>query len=189
MSRHLRPIRLTLAALVVLSAVAATAHQQPINPDAKLLQDFQQRIDDYMALHEKVAKGAAELRPTKSPEAIKAAQENLAARIRAERSAAKQGDIFTPEIARHIRRLLRPELKGPDAAETKKAIKDDSPPGVPLKVNGPYTADALPTVPPNVLLRLPRLPEDLEYRIVGKDLILRDVDANLIVDFIPGAIP
>jgi hypothetical protein len=33
---------------------------------------------------------------------------------------------------------------------------------------------------------LPRLPEELEYRFVGRDLILRDVKANLIVDFIPG---
>jgi hypothetical protein len=35
---------------------------------------------------------------------------------------------------------------------------------------------------------LPQLPEDVEYRIVGKTLILRDVDANIIVDFIPNAI-
>jgi hypothetical protein len=28
----------------------------------------------------------------------------------------------------------------------------------------------------------------MEYRVVGKDLVLRDVDANLIVDFIPNAI-
>ena len=41
----------------------------------------------------------------------------------------------------------------------------------------------------NLLATLPQLPEDLEYRIVGKDLILRDVHANVIVDFIPGIIP
>jgi hypothetical protein len=32
------------------------------------------------------------------------------------------------------------------------------------------------------------LPEELEYRIVGKNLILRDTGADLIVDFIPDAI-
>jgi hypothetical protein len=53
-----------------------------------------------------------------------------------------------------------------------------------LKVNARYPADApLPTVPPNLLANLPQLPEDLEYRIIGRDLILRDVHANLIVDF------
>jgi hypothetical protein len=58
-----------------------------------------------------------------------------------------------------------------------------------LKVNAKYPQDQpLPTVPPNVLAALPKLPEELEYRIVKKDLILRDVHANLIVDYIPNAI-
>jgi len=33
------------------------------------------------------------------------------------------------------------------------------------------------------------LPEDLEYRFVGKHLILYDAKAGLVVDFIPNAIP
>jgi hypothetical protein len=32
------------------------------------------------------------------------------------------------------------------------------------------------------------LPPQVDYRIVGKALLLRDVDANLIVDYIPNAI-
>jgi hypothetical protein len=39
------------------------------------------------------------------------------------------------------------------------------------------------------LLRLPQLPKEVEYRFVGRDLILRDVAANLIVDFLPNAVP
>jgi hypothetical protein len=38
-------------------------------------------------------------------------------------------------------------------------------------------------VPVTLLLNLPRLREELEYRIVDKHLILRDVQANIIVDF------
>jgi hypothetical protein len=37
-------------------------------------------------------------------------------------------------------------------------------------------------------MSLPKLPEELEYRIVDKNLILRDVQANIIVDFIRTAI-
>jgi hypothetical protein len=37
-------------------------------------------------------------------------------------------------------------------------------------------------------MNLPQLPEELEYRIIGKDMILRDVHANIVVDFIPKAI-
>jgi hypothetical protein len=56
-------------------------------------------------------------------------------------------------------------------------------------VNAKYPDSApLPTVPPNLLAALPKLPEGLEFRIINKDLILLDVDANLIVDFIRAAI-
>jgi hypothetical protein len=43
-------------------------------------------------------------------------------------------------------------------------------------------------MPPNILLRLPELPKDMEYRFVGRHLILRDVRANMIIDEIPYAI-
>jgi len=60
---------------------------------------------------------------------------------------------------------------------------------VPLKVNATYPeGNPLPTTPPNVLQNLPKLPEQLEYRIWNKNLIIRDVQANIIVDFIPNAI-
>jgi hypothetical protein len=58
-----------------------------------------------------------------------------------------------------------------------------------LKVNAVYPENApLPTIPPNLLANLAQLPKDLEYRIVGRALILRDVHANLIVDYIPNAV-
>ena len=40
----------------------------------------------------------------------------------------------------------------------------------------------------NLLARLPQLPEQLDYRITGRHLLLRDADANLIVDYIPNVI-
>ena len=110
-------------------------------------------------------------------------------RMRAARAGAKQGEIFTPEVSQLFRRLMYPEVKGAQGKETKQIIKEDAPKGVLLKVNARYPEEApLPTVPPNVLANLPQLPEDLDYRIVGNDLILRDVHANLIIDFIPRVI-
>ena len=55
-----------------------------------------------------------------------------------------------------------------------------------LQVNANYP-DGLPlqSMPPSLLLNLPRLPKELEYRFVGRELILRDTQANLIVDVIP----
>jgi hypothetical protein len=186
LSRYVVALALTSAAVVGLGA-----NQPPTNPDAKLLQDFKARVDKYMELHNRLEKESPPLKETKDAAKIKASQDVLAAKIRAARADARQGEIFTPEIAALFRRLVYPEMKGPDAPETKKAMKDDAPaPGtVALKVNAKYPeSQPLPTVPANLLAQLPKLPEDLEYRVVRNALILRDVHANLIVDVIPKAI-
>jgi len=58
------------------------------------------------------------------------------------------------------------------------------------RINTDYpTTLALATVPPALLLNLPTLPEILEYRFLGRHFILRDITANLIVDFVPDAVP
>jgi hypothetical protein len=169
---------------------ATVAIQQPkVNADALLLLHLKQRIDKYMELHNRLEKKGPALKRTDEPAKVKASQDALAGAIRAERAGAKQGDIFTPEVAQLLRRLLAPEVKGKEGAETKKTLKEDAPAPMRLKVNASYPEGAaLPTVPANLLATLPQLPEDLEYRIVGNDLILRDVHANVVVDFIPGII-
>jgi hypothetical protein len=43
----------------------------------------------------------------------------------------------------------------------------------------------LQTFPPTLLFQLPQLPEELEYRFVDNALILRDTEANIVVDFMP----
>ena len=51
-------------------------------------------------------------------------------------------------------------------------------------MNAKYPEGAsLPTVPANLLMNLPTLPEPLQYRIVEKHLILLDEDADVIVDY------
>jgi hypothetical protein len=188
MEGHMTRTAITL--LLSLAAAGAIGAQDPkVNPEAQLLGDFKQRIDKYMELHKRLEEQAPPLKKTDDPAKIKASQDKLAEAIRAERGSARQGDIFTPEIGALLRRLMYPETQGKDGAETKKAIKEDAPAAVSLKVNAKYPeGEPLPTVPPNLLANLPQLPEDLEYRIIGRDLILRDVHANLIVDFLPKAI-
>ncbi len=70
------------------------------------------------------------------------------------------------------------------------AIMDENP-GIPtLKVNERYP-DTVPlsTIPPQVLEGLPKLPEEMEFRFVGNSLILMDVHAHTIADFVPHAFP
>jgi len=185
--------RMALAVLLSCGTAAVTlGGQEPrVNPDAQVLQDFTKRVQAYMELHNRLEKKAPPLKTTDDPAKIKASQQGLATAIQAERKGARQGEIFTPEISALLRRLMYPEVKGAQGAQTKKAMKEDAPAPatVLVKVNAIYPdAAPLPSVPPNLLASLPKLPEDLEYRVIGQDLILRDVHANLIVDFLPKAI-
>jgi hypothetical protein len=163
----------------------AAAPPQPVRSDAEVIADFNIRLNAYLEIRKKAGDTVPAQKKTNDPGVIRSAQEGLAERIRTERAGAKQGDIFTPEIAAKFRRLLRPEA-GP---ETKASIRDDNPGTIPFKVNGDYPEkQTLSTVPPNVLQALPRLPDNIEYRFVGKHLILRDSRANLIIDYMLNAI-
>jgi hypothetical protein len=165
------------------------AIQDRVNADALVLQSFKERIDAYVDLHKKAAGEGPRLKESEEPAEIHQAQDALAARIRAARAGARPGDIFTPEIRVRFRQLLYPETKGEKGADAKAILKDDAPAAVPLKVNAKYPEGApLPTVPVTMLMNLPVLPEQLEYRIVGRHLILRDTRADIIVDFMTNVI-
>jgi hypothetical protein len=61
---------------------------------------------------------------------------------------------------------------------------------VKLSVNGRYPDEVpLSTVPPQLLAGLPKLPEELEFRFVGHRLILLDVGAHIVADYIDRALP
>jgi hypothetical protein len=162
----------------------------PANQDAAVLADFKARVDKYVDLTKKADDSAPPLKKkTEDPADIKAAQQALVERIGAARAGAKQGDIFTPEIAKIFRRILRPESKEKDAKEILKEDKPN-PATVSYKINGPYPdKQPLATMPPEMLAKLPQLPKDIEYRFVEKHMILRDARANTIIDYIPNAIP
>jgi hypothetical protein len=58
----------------------------------------------------------------------------------------------------------------------------------PLHVNMAWPTEVtFEFVPPQLLQVLPPLPVELQYRIIGRDLVLWDHHADLIVDFLPGA--
>ena len=176
-----------LAAHMVLALALAASGCATGVPDTVVadptLRDFQQRVDAYVALHKQAARSAP-MQSTTDPSQTDAAQRRLAARLQQARANAQQGDVFTPAIAARLRQLMNPELRGAASANTRGAIRDDAPATFALKVNAVIPGGPLPTMPGNVLRVLPRLPEELEYRIVNGHLVLRDVQANMIVDYI-----
>ncbi len=178
---------LMMLTLAVAGSAVLAQEKFANSPDAPVLGDFKARVEKYDQLRKKADDSAPPLKESSDPAKIKEAQHALAERIGAARAGVKPGEIFTPEIAPVIKRLLRPEAKQHD---TKEAMKEDQPVVVSFKVNGPYPdKEPVATVPPNVLAALPQLPKDIEYRFIEKHLILRDARANLIIDYIPNAIP
>jgi hypothetical protein len=57
-----------------------------------------------------------------------------------------------------------------------------------LRVNDRFPWLAANAMWPLMIAALPPLPEELEYRFVGRDLVLLDVHAGLIVDILPNAL-
>ena len=69
-------------------------------------------------------------------------------------------------------------------------VEDENVVHIPATVNGDYPAGrSISPMPPGLLASLPPLPPELQYRFVGRDLILWDMHAGLIVDFVANAIP
>ena len=82
-------------------------------------------------------------------------------------------------------------MKGSDWVEVLAAFEEEnaSPTAKP-GANASYPGSfPLAAMPPRLLLALPALPEELQYRFMHRALILWDVHAELIVDFIPDVIP
>ncbi len=156
---------------------------------ADLLKEFKERVNGYAKLQKEQEAKLPRLKGKADAPTIKAHEQALAAAIQQERKAARPGDVFIPGVQPEFVRIVRSALKGPDGVAIRKAIKDDKPDQVALRVNQPYTADKLSAVPPQLLLSLPPLPKELEYRFVNRSLVLRDARANMVVDYIPGVLP
>ena len=163
--------------------------QASVNPTAKTITDFQERVKAYLAAQRKISTDIARLPDKATPEQIDKRQRELGALIMAARKGIKPGDIFGPEMSALVRRSFAPLFKGPEGAKLRAAIFEEPHPVVPA-VNVRYP-DAVPlsTMPPDIMRLLPSLDPALEYRFIGRHLILLDVEAHLIIDVLDNAIP
>jgi hypothetical protein len=153
--------------------------------DKELVSDFRERVDDYMQLHEKLQAQGTRQKQRDNVGENEVSQQALAMRIRFARHDARPGDLFTLPIAMALRRALNPELRGVAAHPTRDAIREDAPTTFVLAVNADYPPGASrSSMPVNVLKILPPLPKGLEYRVVDTHLLLMDIEANIIVDYI-----
>jgi hypothetical protein len=167
-----------------------TTEQQTIPVgDVALIVEFQKRVEEYVTLHRLLEGRVPTLEVSEKPQEIQAAIAALQEKLRQARANARQGDIFTARISQLFRRLIQEAFPECELFRLHALIGDETAKArMRPRVNASYPAGASLSVMPTKLLCLfPSLPEELQYRFVGRDLILWDVHANLVVDVIPDA--
>jgi hypothetical protein len=152
-------------------------------------------IDDTLPFRkEAAAQGDAVPNQTttdRSDEAVRLRQRSLAAAIQTKvRPAAHQGDLLSPAVAAVIRRQLARVFGGPKGDHIRDALEDQNEgiEALPTTISVNQRV-AVPRVPPILMETLPQLPQQVEFAFSGRTLILRDTDADVVVDFIPEAFP
>jgi len=185
--------RIALSLIVLAGAVAGALAREapPANQtEAQAIALFEARIKEYVALHEKLEASLPRLAKKHTPEQLEQSKQALGALIKTARKDAKPGEFFTPGIVVLVKRIVGVVVAGPDGKAVKASIMDENP-GVPkLVVNERYpTTIPLSTMPPQVLKPLPELHGELEYRFIGRRLILLDTEAEIILDFTEDVLP
>lgn len=192
-------IRSGAAALAVaaIGLVAGVAQEKPQKaPDARevanlaTLREFQTSINEYLGLRKAIGAELPPLRVTPDAAEINSRSDAIARAVERGRPKARQGTLFTPAVASLIRRQIEFALRSSDRAAVLALIAEEeelvSNPGVHMRFPA---GRILATMPAVLLQALPPLPKELEYRFNGRTLILRDIEAALIVDYLPLALP
>ena len=187
--------------LIVLSfAVAGAVAQKSDHPalappvtspaEKAAIQAFEAQVKDYVKLRNQVRDQAPKLSKDATPEQIQTYRTTLEESLRNARKGAKRGDLFTPDIASFIRRTLKSEFQGKDRKDIRDIAFETELQGVVLRVNYPYAQSAeLSEMPATLLAKLPQLPKEVRYRFVGRNLVLVDRESNVILDYMPDALP
>ena len=171
------------------ATTATVADGQPVSPMGATILAFHKHLEAYMKVHNEAEGKVPNLKRTDDPVEISTREKALAEMIMTLRAGAQEGVVFAPDVQKHFRRSCRrispsaaAPIAGPSGTSCRRARRSS--------VNTIYpTTLPLLTFPAALLQKLPDLPPELEYRIVGRHLILRDVKANLIVDVLRDAIP
>jgi hypothetical protein len=183
------------AAAAAAALVASLAAPGRSRADDAAVREFEQRARAYVEVRQSAEKSLPPLSPTEADAAvIRAHREALADAVRRARAEARPGDVFVPSVRPLFRAVVAEEVRRQPAQ--RRTIEEGNPerekgaPVVDYAVNAPYP-DGAPssTVPPALLARLPRLPDDLQYRFSGRHLLLVDARARIVVDFLGQAVP
>ena len=188
-------ISTAIAALLVTAgtgferATAQIGGPAPVNPTGAAVKAFQERVQAWMAFRKKVDDGIPKLRQTTDPKEIADRERALAEAMIKGRPKPTVGEYFPTEFRALLASIVKEDFAKRTPAE-RKALIVELPKGLKFGINQIYpTSIPLATLPANLLAVLPDLPPELEYRIVHRHLILRDIPANYVVDMVPNLFP
>jgi hypothetical protein len=159
---------LLLLPALVLSATVAEARFLECMPHrfntlhAQAITDFTMAVNRYAEIHRLLADPMSALAGADLEQAARARRAHRAAILEAH-GALQRGGVFTPRVAAHFRCQIELAKR--------------------------HAGTAVAAMWPAVLLALPELPPELEYRLVDRDLVLLDPELNLVVDVLETAFP
>jgi hypothetical protein len=174
-----------LLAFAVVGQAAPDA-AQPVS----LLQ-FKASIHQYVQLHRQIEQQLPPFRAHSDAQDIIESSNAMASALRTARANAREGDIFTLDLAVLLRTRVSDALAAhgflPEEMVAATLEEADENAALPV-VNGRFPWRRGAAMWPCVLDALPRLPHELQYRFVGRDLVLVDTHADIVVDILRNAV-
>ena len=152
---------------------------------ADTVTDFTNRVDAYSELRRRLESRLPAVTVTDDVGQIRRGRRSLARAIRVARPGAVQGEFFTAATSARFQLVLARMMD----ARMWAVIMDENPGSFGHDIDGTYPdGKTFSTMPGLLLAELPGLPDDIQFRFVGRHLILYDVRANTIIDRMPNAI-
>jgi hypothetical protein len=179
---------LSMTLMAALTVPPAQAIQVAVDEG---LTRFKRSIDEYVHFRRHLDQQLPPLNTTSDAQRLHEAVEARAAAIRRARKRAQREEMFNAEVSTLFRMRIREVFDGqPDvAADLRREMMQHGQVRQPPDVNDRFSWAIAVATPPSVLSVLPALPDQLQYRFVGPHLVLVDVDANLVLDVMPGVLP
>lgn len=183
-------LRVAMLTLLLLPGLARGSQWTPADSEYMVVSRFLTAVDAYVVEHHRFFEPL--------PEGMMCLAEDTIARLNAlaevpreARTAPREGAIFTPDVADLFRRRLATRFFGDEysGADLVAEMQKREVVASPIRVNEPPAWEVDNAMQLPLLRDLPLLPEELEYQLVGRNLVLIDVSSNLIVDVIRAALP
>jgi hypothetical protein len=180
---------------VVLTSIVAPSGFDPRPPDAgvpvreqKALSSFLRAVDDYVVVYRVIEP----LEPDALclPDGGYGSVTDLRSRTLDERSL-KEGAIFDAEVANLFRQRLAATVRlyGSAPLDLVSTMNREELTAPFVTVGKPLPWGVGSPALTWLFVALPVLPEELDYRLVARDLVLLDVHANVVVDVLRDALP